>query len=125
MPRQRVVDHFLRLSHSDIVTYNWGEYEEGNPKLWRVDDGTYINGIPLIVDRDLSIGYLLEVVERDTGAVSYLVVVRMPLGDFSAWWERDAGTFFERNFAEVDVGTWAVEAIYELLDAPRRDQPLA
>jgi hypothetical protein len=84
--------------------------------MWHVDDDTYINGVPLIVDRDLRSGYLLEIVERDTSTVSYVVIAITGNGHQSAWWEHDAGTFFDRNVDTETVSAWALGVIYGLFD---------
>lgn len=112
--REQIVHHFLRINPTDIVRYNWGCTDHHNTKLWDVDDDTYINGVPLTVDRDLDVGHLLEIVEKDTSAVSYVVVAVTPNGHQSAWWEPDAGTFFHRNVDTETVTAWAVGVIYGL-----------
>lgn len=114
---------------------NWGTgmYEQGkNP--WQVNEETYINGVPLIVDGDYWMGYLLEVVDRTAGTVSYGVVTLFHGGKYEDWgdgegewtylhdsmqYEPDCGTFFERTEAadQKVVGRWAVSKIYDLADS--------
>ena len=100
----------------NMFRYNWGMTDWEHEGMWNVDDDTYINGVPLIVDRDLASGYLLEIVERDTSAVSFVVVAMTPNGHQSAWWEPDAGAFFERNFDTEQISAWAVQVIYGLFE---------
>jgi len=41
---------------------------------WNVTDDTYINGVPLHIDHDYYQGWLVEVVERESSAVSYVAI---------------------------------------------------
>lgn len=111
--REEIVRHFLSLDYNEWTTHNWGLHPDRT--YWNVTLDTYINGIPLMVDLDYMMGYLLEIVERDTSAVSYLVIVKTPKGHDSAWYEKDAGTFFDRDIDVDEVSIWAVEQIYGLL----------
>lgn len=95
---------------------------------WDVDEDTYINNVMLTLDRDYEMGYLLEIVERSSSAVSYLVVVTFPgltagLWDHqthdSEWYPGDVGTFFDRRVSSLDAQLWAVSKIHGLLDASR------
>lgn len=72
--RQQIVAHAHTLNLNEIINNNWGIPPLNQPHYWHVDADTYINGVPVIVDLDLSNGYLLEVVERDTLNLSYVVV---------------------------------------------------
>jgi hypothetical protein len=113
--REQIVSHFLQLPPDSIHKYNWGLVGCENIDLWHIDNNTYINGVPLIVDLDLDMGYLIEVVEKDTSSVSYLVVITTPYGHHSQWWEGDAGTFFYRNVTQAEIATWAAATIHNLI----------
>jgi hypothetical protein len=115
LPRDEVVAQFLRLPHDAVLRYNWGGYNPHSPDMWDVGDGAYISGVPLIVDLDLDTGYLVEVVERVTAAVAYLVVVCTPHGDTAEWWDGNAGTFYDRAVSRADIAAWATSAIHRLL----------
>jgi len=64
--------HFLEMLARDDIGGNWGTSMDNSK--WDIDGDTYINGILLTVDKDFYCGYLLEIVERDSSVVSYLVV---------------------------------------------------
>lgn len=113
--REQIVGHFLRLPDEAVVKYNWGLGGCAYPDLWNVDDDTYINGVPLTVDLDWDMGWLIEVVERDTSAMSYLVVVTTPKGHRSQWWDSDAGTFFDRKVTGAAIAAWGAMTIHGLL----------
>jgi hypothetical protein len=104
------------MSLGDICKHNWGFTPATDPGFWDVDDDTYINGVPVIIDHDLRYGYLLEVIERDTLTLSYVVVVRHSRGHESAWYEPDAGTIRNPNVEYHTVAAWATETIYSLFD---------
>ena len=94
------------------------------PDYWDVDGDTYINSIPLTLDRDYLMGYLLEVVEKSTSALSYLVVVAFYGPDENGytehdaeWWPENAGTFFDRNVDLHTVSQWAVTKMFGLIES--------
>jgi hypothetical protein len=113
--REQIVHHFLHINPTDITRYNWGCTDHHNTKLWDVTNTTYINGIPLIVDHDLDHGYLLEIVERDTKAISYLIITTTPHGHDSDWWDGNAGTFFQRTTTRDKIALWATQTIHNHL----------
>mgnify|MGYP001813303584 CR=1 FL=1 len=113
---EAIVHRFIYVIENYGLKYNWGLTPRELQGLWNVDDDTYINGVPLIIDGDYRSGYLVEVVERGTSQVSYLVVVLTPSGHDSAWFEEDAGTFFDRNFDHIDLCRWAVDKIHGLIE---------
>jgi hypothetical protein len=97
--------------------------------MWVTDD-TYINAAPVHVDHDYYQGHLLEIVERETGVVSYIAVAEFhgPLmveGEFIRWdhdsvqYEPNCGTFFDRTEAAdpVRTGSWAVSVIYGMMES--------
>lgn len=120
-----VVAAFLRIPHANLSPHNWGcaaSREDG--ALWHVGEGTYINGVALTVDMDYIMGYLLEVVDRESGRVRYLVVVvwhgQRADGTWDHEWRRyapDCGVFFQRTPAADPraVGCWAVRMVYDLV----------
>lgn len=102
---------------------------------------TYINGVPVHVDHDYYQGHLLEIVERDSGVVSYIAIAEFhgpkTIEDdgyiyLQSWdhdsmmYEPDCGTFFDRteDAAPSTVGCWAVSVIHGMMenyaDAQRR-----
>lgn len=91
---------------------------ESEGMTWWVDGDTYINNVPLTIDNDYYMGYLLEVVERSTSALSYMVVVLTPRGMDTEWYPENAGRFFDRteHAAPHRVQTWAVGKINGLFD---------
>jgi len=61
--------------HLEALRYNWGTQDRFTQAgMWDVTDDTYINGIPLILDGDYYMGYLLEVAERDSDTISYVAI---------------------------------------------------
>lgn len=113
--QEQIVNKFLGLKYSEWTQANWGLHKDRD--YWDIGDtGTYINGVPLIIDYDYRMGYLLELVEHESGAVSYLAIVTDPYGHDSAWFDQEAGTFFSRNVEPVTVMKWAVEVIEGLLE---------
>lgn len=116
--RTQIIDTFLNTP------------QPKNGTRWDVDDDTYINHIHVTVDCDYHMGYLLEIVERDTSVVSFLVVVTFYGPDRLGRWNHDSewypdpiGTFFDRSVGLHTVGSWAVEKVYGLIDSwqDRRD----
>jgi hypothetical protein len=112
--QDQIVHKFLSLDYSEWTATNWGLNRDR--KYWDVDEDTYINGIPLIVDLDLEMGYLLEIVERESSIVSYMVIVTGHHGHDSMWYEGEVGTFFEREVSVFEVMLWAVKKIEGLLE---------
>ena len=118
--REQVVQHFLSLKYSEWTQTNWGLHSDRT--YWYVDEDTYINGVPLIIDLDFEMGYLLEIVEKLTGVVSYVVVVTGTDEHDSTWYEKDIGTFFDRNMDTFEMIRWATPQIEGLLEAQRELQ---
>ena len=119
--REQIVHYFLSLDYGEWTRANWCLHEDRN--YWDVDEDTYINGVPLIVDLDYLMGYLLEVVEKDSNVVSYVVIVTGFGGHDSSWWgdnqERLVGTFFDRDVEVWEAMKWAVGKVEGLLEAMR------
>ena len=91
---------------------------------WDIDGDTYINDVILTLDRDYEMGYLLEVVEKSTGVLAYLVVVTHNGANLDGytehdaeWWPGDAGTFFDRRVDLHTVSQWAVTKMFGLIES--------
>ena len=109
------------------VTTNWGtgSWPSGcNP--WDVTTTVYINGVVMTLDFDYHTGHLVEVVNRDTAAVSWLAVVLFNgpdattnEQDYVARWfpTNEAPTFFDRGVTTEEVAAWALHAIFDMLAA--------
>jgi hypothetical protein len=113
--RTDIIDTFFR---------NPAPPPSGQIDYWDVDGDTYINSIPLTLDRDYLMGYLLEVVEKSTSTLSYLAVVAFYGPDENGytehdaeWWPGDAGTFFDRNVDLHTVSQWAVTKMFGLIES--------
>jgi len=113
--RTDIIDTFFR---------NPAPPPSGQIDYWDVDGDTYINSIPLTLDRDYLMGYLLEVVEKSTSALSYLAVVAFYGPDENGyteydaeWWPENAGTFFDRNVDLHTVSQWAVTKMFGLIES--------
>lgn len=146
--REQIVRHFLntlwKRKWTEMATFNWGLHDRANHGIWAaeyddefgspigdrlgywdVDDDTYINGIPLIIDYDYMGGYLLEIFERDSEAVSYVVIsinhgFHPETGEIdhdSNWLDGDAGRIGDRKIDTRDVVTWAAGSIHDLVTA--------
>jgi hypothetical protein len=96
----------------------------GQIDYWDVDGDTYINSIPLTLDRDYLMGYLIEVVEKSTSTLSYLAVVAFYGPDENGytehdaeWWPDDAGTFFDRKVDLHTVSQWAITKMFGLIES--------
>jgi hypothetical protein len=121
-----VVAAFLRIPYANLSPHNWGcAASRDDAALWHVGEGTYINGVMLTVDMDYIMGWLLEVVDRESGALRYLVVVvwhgQRADGTWDHEWRQyapECGVFFERTPAADPraVGCWAVQLIADLVD---------
>ena len=118
----------MAATRTDIINtfLSTNTKEPSDGSRWDVDDDTYINYVPLTIDRDYDMGYLLEVVERSTSVVSFLVVVtfggpdRDGRWDYDGeWWPEDVGTFFDRKVDISTVSQWAVGKVYGLMDSWR------
>lgn len=122
-----VVETFLKIPYANLSPHNWGcAGSRDDAALWHASEGTYINGVVLTVDMDFIMGFLLEVVDRESGRVRYLTVVRWygqrADGSWVHEWRAyapDCGVFFERTPAADPraVGCWAVRNIADLVDA--------
>lgn len=135
-----IVHHYLDLLRRRpqfTSSCNWGTARDNTP--WNVDEDTYINGVMMTLDGDYYTGELLEIVERDTGVVSYVALATFhgwfkaesPKGWDYGWdirhdsmmYEPVCGTFFERTDAAdpVVVGQWAVSVIHKMWRAYSED----
>ena len=132
-----VAHTFLTIPSDSRSGSNWGCWAKGisanhpdyDPVLdpewcadpWNVSEDTYINGLMLTIDMDYYMGYLIEVVERESGVVSYMAIATYhggtpPKHDWT-WWPGDAGTFFERNIISDEVSHWGVTNILGMIDS--------
>lgn len=94
---------------------------------WSVNDETYINNVLLTIDSDYLMGYLLECVDRTSGAMTFIAVAlyhgrSKETGIFKhdfITYEPHCGTFFDRTEAAdpVIVGRWAVSVIYGMFES--------
>jgi hypothetical protein len=112
--QDQIVHKFLSLNFAEWTATNWGLHKDRT--YWNVGDDTYINGVPLIVDLDFEMGYLLEIVERKSSVVSYMVIVTGPRGHDSEWYDKEVGTFFDRDVQVFEVMAWATKKIEGLLE---------
>lgn len=115
-----IAAHLAEIPMQDRFNYNWGC--SPIPKFWDIDEDTYINGIIMTIDFDLDFGSLLEIVERKSGVVSYLVMLEFsniegePHWD-TEWYPNPVGTFFDRNVSQLEVSRWALDKIHGLYDS--------
>jgi hypothetical protein len=142
--QQDIVWHFLDLivNRPDWQGINWGTARDNS--VWEVTDDTYINGVALIIDDDYYMGYLLEVVEKSTSVVSYLVIAAFhgpkTIHDSedgreyiinwdhdSTFYEGKVGTFGDRKVDIHQARKWAIDRYeymrdsYEDIKRKRRD----
>jgi hypothetical protein len=131
-----IVHRFNRIPDNVRTRSNWMTGLPEDTLLWQVNDETYINGILLTVDLDYYMGYLIEVVDRTSGAVSFIAINEYhghhPDGTIdhdSSVYKPNCGTFFARTEAASYqvVCTWAIEEIFGMVDshddAKRNSQP--
>ena len=111
--REKVVNKFLLLDYSEWTQTNWGLNPDKG--YWDINENTYINGVPLIIDLDFEMGYLLEIVEKDIGKVSYLVIAATTHGYDSVLYDGEVGTFFDRTVSVFEAIQWAAPIIEKLL----------
>jgi hypothetical protein len=120
-----IVYRFNRIPGEHRLRHNWGCAPSTFRDEWQVGPETYINGIVLTIDADYWMGYLIEVVDRTSGAVAFLAVNEYhghrPDGSIdhdSIVYEKPCGTFFDRTDAAdyVTVGVWAVSRIYGMAE---------
>jgi len=115
--REQIVNKFLSLNYWDWTQRNWGCVAQYERDYWNVDDDTYINGVPMTIDFDFLMAYLLEVVERDTSVVSYVLIATFGTSEHeSAWFEPTVGTFFDRQVETHEVMLWAVAMSEDLFE---------
>ena len=113
----QIVQAFLAIPYARRTQFNWGTAPDEYRDEWHVNDETYINGIPLTVDLDFEMGYMVEAVDRTTSVVSYLVVVTFAFeGHDSMMYEGEVGTFFDRKVDGQEASVWALDRIYGLLE---------
>lgn len=146
--REEIVHHFLdtyrKRGWTEMSSFNWGledranrgvwaeEYDEelGSPAgdrlgYWDVDADTYINGIMLTIDLDYYQGFMLEVVERESGVVSYVAIATFhgwnrETGEWdhdSMWYPADCGQFGDRVVDQSTACQWAAGAIFGMCDS--------
>lgn len=105
-----IVHHFLQYQGLLAHRENWG-YRHHN-----VNDETYINGVPLIVDLDFECGYLLEIVDRTENTRSFGVIVTAPYGrGHDSRMYNEGPEFFDYS----EAATWGTSIIFGLLEMMR------
>jgi hypothetical protein len=124
--REEVVDCFLHIPYDHLTAYNWGISPLADQEEWECNDETYINGVVMTIDADYMMGYLIEVVDRESGIVSFHAIAtfhgRNPITGKqeheSALYEPACGTFFNRTEAadRVTVCRWAVAQIWGMIE---------
>lgn len=125
-PSVEIVYTFMAIPSKHLAPYNWGTGPAEFAHEWDVNGETYINGIPLTVDGDYWMGYLLECVDRSTGALTFIAVNLYHGRRADGWFDHDfitydepCGTFGDRTDAAWydTVGQWAVSRIYAMSDS--------
>ena len=121
-----IVYAFLDIPFEHLHNFNWGTAPTEYRDEWEVNDETYINGVVLSVDGDYWMGYLIEVVDRTTGVVTFMAInaYHRPRPDGSQdhdfmTYEPNCGTFFDRT-EEADrviVSQWAVSRIFGMAES--------
>lgn len=118
-----IVQTFLRIPYENLRAHNWRTAGDRKAQaMWDVTDGTYINGVVLTIDQDFSMGYLIEVIDVETGDATYAVVVTFSESD------KDGSQRFEYFFmpgpllggmsiGQEDAASWAVRVIFGLMES--------
>lgn len=125
--REEVVQTFLHIPYRHLTAYNWDTGPAEHRDEWNCNDETYINGIILTLDFDYYMGYLIEVVDRTTGYLTYHAIVtfhgRHPETGHqehdSMIYPEECGTFFERTPAadQLTICQWALPRIYGMVES--------
>lgn len=112
-----IVQTFLRIPFFSLHHHNWRTAEDHDDLvLWDVTTGTYINGVILTLDQDSSMGYLIEVIDVETDAVTYAVVVTYSgQGHDSAF--MPGPLVGGRFIGQEDAAQWGVRAIFGLMES--------
>ena len=111
-----IFDHWLEMDALVRLKCNWCTAQDNS--IWNVTDDTYINGCMLTLDRDYMMGWLLEIVEHESGVVNYLVMVSTPYGRDVFWYDlKQVGTFFDRTVDQAEVTAWALSKMYGSMEA--------
>lgn len=122
--REQVVWAFLQIPFAHL-THTWGTGPDEFRHEWHVNAETYINGIMLTADFDYFMGYLIEVVDRTNGTLSYHAIVtfhgRREDGHQqheSIMYEPECGTFFDRTEAadRYTVSAWGLSVIHGMIE---------
>lgn len=128
---QEIVDCFDRLELKDIVAHNWRTAPLDRQGRWDVTEETYLNGVPLILDFDYRMGFLVEAVDRTSGQCTYVAIVHYHGRRHDGTWERDYCTwpgthqFFghDDGYSPVTVAKWAVDVIHDMVEAHDEARP--
>lgn len=121
---EQIVYHFINLSSPEKFTMNWGCTGPDHTGFWDVPDtDTYINGVMLWLDQDYEMAYLLQVVERGPGMVTYLAIECNVEGVDWAWHPARPHEFFKRpdDLTNYDLYRWFIEW-YECNQEVRRER---
>jgi hypothetical protein len=121
---QEVVQCFLDIPWDIQTRENWGTGLHS--EFWHCNEETYINGVVMTIDADYMMGYLIEVVDRTSGRVTFYAITtfhgrNIETGEQdheSELYPHDCGTFFDRTAAadRITVCQWAVEVIWEMIE---------
>jgi len=108
--------------HLEALRYNWGTQDRFTQAgMWDVTDATYINGVPLMLDGDYYMGYLLEVMEHDSDAVSYVAIAlyhgkcnECGYQAHDSMWFEPGGPISVSDVpgTQSDAAKWAIGVIY-------------
>lgn len=128
---QEIVACFDHLELDEIIHHNWGTGPLDQRDHWQVTDETYINGVPLIMDFDYRMGFLIEAVDRPTGQCTYVAVVqyhgRRPDGtfehDYRAWEGTHRLFDHDDGYNPAAVARWAVTTIHGMIENHDEAQP--
>lgn len=128
---QEIVDCFDRLELDEIIHHNWRTASPELQPRWDVTEETYLNGVPLILDFDYRMGFLVEAVDRTSGQCTYVAIVhyhgRRPDGtfqrDYCAW--QGTHQFFARDdgYEASYLAKWAVDVIHGMIEAHDEARP--
>lgn len=122
---QAVAAHLLAMIASPgRLDGNWGTGVHNGSGIgtsrWDVTDNVYINGVLVTIDGDFEMGYVIEVVERDSSAVEWFTVTTFPRENPDGTWMHACTRypvdrpqfFFDRTVDHRTVSLWGVEQFY-------------
>lgn len=123
---EEVIQHFLLITAergwSNLLGVNWCT-DAGRPSVWDVPGtDSYINGVPIVLDQDFYMGFVLEVVDRESSRVRYAALStfhghgededgNIEWDHSATWFPEDIGIFFERKQKKAELYQWGVQEI--------------